>query len=82
MLKKNHCMTALITKALKEKDIDSTTLKEDNDGSKDKVDVGEEVEGELSDDGEEDENELYESGGQSADESENSENDYVSSDDD
>lgn len=77
MLKKNHCMTALITKALKEKDIDGTTLKEDN------FDDGEEAdEGESSDDdGEEEENDLDESGGQSAEQSENSENEYDTDDD-
>lgn len=82
MLKKNHCMTALITKPLKEKDIDGTTFKEGDDGSKDEDDDGEENEGESSDDdGEEEENDLDESGGQSAEESENSENEYDTDDD-
>ena len=82
MLKKNHCMTALITKPLKEKDIDGATFKEGNDGSKDEDDEGEDDEGEsLEDDGEEEENDSNESGGQSAEESENSENEYDTDDD-
>ena len=82
MLKKNHCMTALITKALKEKDIDGTTFKEGNDGSNDEDDDGEEDEGESSDDdGGEEENDSDESGGQSAEDSENSENEYDTDDD-
>ena len=82
MLKKNHCMTALITKALKEKDIDGTTFKEGNDGSNDEDDDGEEDEGESSDDdGGEEENDSDESGGQSAEDSENSEKEYDTDDD-
>ena len=71
MLKKNNCMTAMWAKTLKEKDIDGTTLK-DEDGSKEH-DESEEDEEESSDDEEEEESDGSKG-------SENSEEEYDTDD--
>lgn len=74
MLKKNCCMTAMGTKTLKEKDIDGTTLKDEDEPNE--QDEGEDDEGESAEDGEEDD-----SGSESDGSEENSEDEYETDDD-
>ncbi|KAL3799645.1 hypothetical protein ACHAW5_004516 [Stephanodiscus triporus] len=75
LLKKNCCMTAMGTKTLKERDIDGTTLKDEDEPND--QDEGEEDEVESDEDGEEDDSD----GSQSDGSEENSEDEYETDDD-